>query len=163
LNFSFCQGRAAYYAPVHGLETAMQVTIFNDATQGANDVGLEFIVHGEIGIIPIAEHPQTNKIGFLSLNLFRGIFATLGAKTFYIKLVARLAKLLFNIVLNRQTMTVPAGHIGRIKAAQGAALHDNVFENFVDRMTDMNIAIGVGRAIVQDKLLAPGAGRANLP
>ena len=48
-------------------------------------------------------------------------------------------------------MTVPARHIRCIKASQGLASQDDVFQDFIDGMTDMDIAIGIRRAVVQDK------------
>ena len=48
-------------------------------------------------------------------------------------------------------MTVPARHIRRIKASQGLASQDDVFQDFIDGMTDMDIAIGIRRAVMQDK------------
>ena len=48
-------------------------------------------------------------------------------------------------------MAIPARDIGRIKIRQGFGFNNNIFQNFVNGMTDMDIAIGIGRAIVQDK------------
>ena len=36
------------------------------------------------------------------------------------------------------------------------------FSDLVERMADVDVAIGVGRAVVEDELLAPGAGLAQL-
>ena len=48
-------------------------------------------------------------------------------------------------------MTVPARHIGRIETRQGFGLDDNVLKNLVHRMADVNIAVRIRRAIVQDE------------
>jgi len=48
-------------------------------------------------------------------------------------------------------VTVPAGNVGGIKAFEPLALDDDVFQDLVDRMADVNLAIGVGGAIVQHK------------
>jgi hypothetical protein len=37
-------------------------------------------------------------------------------------------------------------------AGHRSVLHYDVFENLVKRMTDMNVAVGVGRAVVQDEV-----------
>ena len=48
-------------------------------------------------------------------------------------------------------MTIPARHVRRIKTAQGLGLDDDVFEYLVDGMADVDVTIGVGRAIMQDE------------
>ena len=48
-------------------------------------------------------------------------------------------------------MAVPARHIGRVEAAQRARFDDHVFEDLVDCVTDVDLAVGVGRAVVQDE------------
>ena len=49
-------------------------------------------------------------------------------------------------------MAIPAGYIRCIKAAQGLAFDDDVLENFIHCMADMNVAIGIGRAVMQHEL-----------
>ena len=58
----------------------------------------------------------------------------------------------FDLVFNGQTVAVPTRHVDRVKAFELARLHDHVFENFVDRVADVDVAVGIGRAIVQHKL-----------
>ncbi|MNE62898.1 hypothetical protein D3C80_1582110 [compost metagenome] len=62
-----------------------------------------------------------------------------------------------DLVLDRQAMAVPARNVGSIEARQGLGADDDVLEDLVDRVTDVNAAVGVGRAIVQDELRAPFA------
>ena len=49
-------------------------------------------------------------------------------------------------------MTVPTRHIGGIKTHLRTRLQNHIFQDLVDRMADMDITIGIGRAIVEDKL-----------
>ena len=37
-------------------------------------------------------------------------------------------------------------------AGHRSVLHDDVFENLVERMTDVNVAVGVGWAVVQNEV-----------
>lgn len=50
-------------------------------------------------------------------------------------------------------MAIPPGNIRGIKISQCFGFNNNVFEDFVYRMANMDIAIGIGRAIMQDKRL----------
>ena len=71
--------------------------------------------------------------------------------------IAHFADQLFHFQFDWQAMTIPARHIGRIFAAHGLGFNDHVFQNFVNRMTDMNIAVGIGWAVVQHKAVTTGA------
>jgi hypothetical protein len=48
-------------------------------------------------------------------------------------------------------VAIPAGHIDGIKTIQLAGFDDHVFQDLVDRMADVNLAIGVRWAVMQDK------------
>jgi hypothetical protein len=55
-------------------------------------------------------------------------------------------------VLDRQAVAVPARCVERVEAFQLAALDDHVLEDLVDRVADVDLAVGVRRAVVQDEL-----------
>ena len=61
-----------------------------------------------------------------------------------------LSKLLFDLNFDGHAMAIPSWYITRIEACHLAAFHDHVLQNLVDRMADMNIAIGIGRPIMQN-------------
>ena len=69
---------------------------------------------------------------------------------------------LFNRVFNWQAVAVPARHVHRVQPLELARLDDHVFQNLVDRMTDMDLAVGIRRAIVQHKLFCTAARDAQL-
>jgi len=48
-------------------------------------------------------------------------------------------------------VAVPARHIARIKAVDGVTFDDDVFQDFINRVTDVDVAIGIRRAVVQNK------------
>ena len=57
----------------------------------------------------------------------------------------------FDGVFNRQAVAVPTGDVLRIKASQLAGLDDHVLEHFVEGVANVQLAIGIGRPIVQHK------------
>src|SRR2546427_5637617 len=59
---------------------------------------------------------------------------------------------LFDGVLDGQAVAVPARHVQRVEAFELAALDDHVLERLVHRMADVDLAVGVGRAVMQDEL-----------
>ena len=59
-------------------------------------------------------------------------------------------------------MTVPTRNVGCIKATECARFNDDIFQCFINRMSEMNITIGIGRTIMQNKLFTSSASRSNL-
>src|SRR5690606_40899703 len=51
-----------------------------------------------------------------------------------------------------QAMAIPARHVGGVEAGQGARADDHVLDDLVNRVADVDAAVGVGRAVVQDEL-----------
>ncbi len=58
-------------------------------------------------------------------------------------------------------MAVPAGDERGPEASHGLRLDDHVLEDFVQGLAEMNVAGGIGRAIVQDVDRSAGARRKN--
>jgi len=74
---------------------------------------------------------------------------------------ARLADLLstFSSIAARGS---PSRHVGRVEAVERARLDDDVLQDLVDRVPDVDLAVRVGRAVVQDELRPPGTRGADL-
>ena len=135
--------------------------IFRNFTEGADNIGLVLVINTQIRIIPLAENTKADKVLLLPLNLAQSIVPTLLPERFIVNFNTGLTVLFLNLMFNGQTMTVPTGHIGGVITHHRARLDDNILEDFVDRMANMNNAIGVGRAVVKNKLFAPRSGLAN--
>ncbi len=130
------------------------MAVLNDFAQRPNNIGLKLVIHRQVRVFPVAQHTETHEILFLPVHLTACILPAFLTKCFDVDLDAGLADLLFNLVLNRQPVAIPAGHIRSIIATQSTGLDDDILQYFIDRMTDMNIAICVGRAIVQNEFLS---------
>ncbi|MEA3220667.1 MAG: hypothetical protein OZX49_01780 [Immundisolibacter sp.] len=143
------QRRAAVQAPVHRPLALGHVAPGHDATERAQDVGLGLRGHGQVGLLPVADHAQALKIRALPGHLLGGIGAAGGAEGVGVHLLARLAELFLHHVLDRQAVAVPAGHVGRVITIQRPGLDDDVLQDLVDRVADVDVAVGVGRAVVQ--------------
>jgi hypothetical protein len=63
---------------------------------------------------------------------------------------------LLDLVLDRQAVAVPARHVGRVEAGQRLGTDDDVLEDLVHRVADVDVAIGVRRAVVQHEARPPG-------
>ena len=148
LHLGLGQGRAAIKTPVHGLEPAEDKAFLKDFFQRAQLVGLGLWRHGGVGPLPLAQNAQSDEVFFLSGDLFVGI-----APRFVLDLGGGQAfsKLLFDLNFNGHAVAIPPGHVARIKTGQRFRFHDHVFQNFVDRVADVDVAVGIGWAVVQHK------------
>ena len=104
----------------------------NYPSESTHDVRLGLEVHGQIRVRPVADHAEADKVTALPIYLLRRVGPAGGAKLARAHPATHLADGLFDLMLDRQAMAVPAGHIGGIEAVHGTCLDDNVLEYFVD-------------------------------
>ena len=149
LDLGFGERRAAVEAPVHGLHALVEVAVGDDAAEGAQLLRLVLRRHGEVGMVPVTQHAEALEVGALQIDLLVRKGAAGGAEGAGVQLVARPAVLFLDLQLDRQAVAVPARHVGRIEAVERARLDDDVLEDLVDRMPDMDHAVGIRRTVVQ--------------
>ena len=106
-------------------------------------------------MVPIAQDTQAFEVGALLVNLLGGVGTAFG-----LHVVARdvAAMQFFNGVFNRQTMAIPTGYVGRVQPLQLACFDDHVFENLVGSVANVDLAVGIRRAVVQYKFGCVHAG-----
>ncbi|OIQ71806.1 hypothetical protein GALL_465740 [mine drainage metagenome] len=96
-------------------------------------------------MLAVAEYAQALEID----HLLRDLLGRVGAAFCLHVVAAELAAIgLFDLVFDRQAMAIPARHIHRVIARKLAGFGDHVLEDFVDRVADMDLAIGIGRSVV---------------
>lgn len=132
-----------------------QVAVADDLAQRADDVGFGFEVHGQVWAIPVAQHARADEVLLLAFNLLGRVLAALLAKLGRRQLLARFAVQLFNLQFDRQAVAVPTRHIRRVEAGHPFRLDDNVFENLVNRVTNVNAAVRIRRAVMQNEGFCP--------
>ncbi len=116
-------------------------------------------------MVPVAIDAEPLQLLALHIDPMLRVGAALGAELarWDLVLVELLGAVFFlDLPLNRQAVAVPAGHVRRILAEQALRAAHRVLEDMVERMADMHVAIRVGRAVMQDELLAPGTRGARL-
>ena len=155
LDFRLGERRVAVRAPVDRLATAIDCAAIEDGLEDL-DVGRIVVVHvGEVRVFPLGKHAQALEALALRVDLLDGHLATELADL----LGGQLVELLgtehgFDLVLDRLTVAVPAGHIGSAKAAHRLVAVDDVLRNLVLRVAEMNGAVRVRGAVVQDEGLS---------
>ena len=168
-DFGLGQGGAAGNAPINRFFAAINETLFHNIAKEAQFVGLVFLVQREIRIVPIAHNAEALELGALELNEFvrvrlagfadqgesRGSPGGAGRR-------ATLAHFLRHLEFDGQAVAVPAGDVGGAETAQGFVFDDDVLEDLVQGGADVDVAIGEGGAVVQDKFHGRGRGRPGL-
>ena len=104
-------------------------------------------------MIPIAQYTKADEVFLLLFHLLRGICT---AKLAEFGRLDILAMGLFHHQFNRQAMAIPAWHVRRVKTGHGLGFDDDVLKYLIHRMADMDIAVGIRRAVVQDEFRGAG-------
>ncbi len=152
LDLGFRERGALDRAPHDGLGAAIKLAAHQELVELADNLGLGLVVHGQIGPVPAAQNAQPLELGALHVDPLVGVFAAAGAKLGLGDLVlatALGAKQLLDLPLDGQAVAVPAGHIVHILAQSELGPHHEVLQELVQRMADVDGAVGVGRSVVQ--------------
>jgi len=156
-HLGFGQRGDAGGTPVHGLLALVQTAALGEAGQLAGGGRLVAGGHRQVGMFPVAEDAETSEFLALDVDPLLGVGAALLADLRLVHLALFAAEFLVDLELDRQAVTVPAGHVGGVEALHALALDDHVLENLVQGVADVNVAVGVGRAVVEDEF-GPVAG-----
>src|SRR5450830_1305308 len=147
-HFRLGQGRLAVKAPVDRFQTTVDIAFFQQLAQRTQLVRFITMRHGQVRIVPFAQHAQTDKVFLLALNLHIGVgtgfFQHFGRRQV-------LAVQFFDLDLDRHAVAIPARYIRRIETGQRARLDDHVFQDLVDGMAQVDVTVGIRWAVVQDE------------
>ena len=164
LDLGLGQRGFLHRGPHHRAQAAVQGAI----QQELADFGLDRRLGGEIergvALLPVAEHAQAAELGLLDAHPMLGVGAAFGAELQDgdgVLVAAGGAVLFLDLPLDRQAVAVPAGDVVSVVAAHLAGAVDHVLEDLVQRGADVQVAVRVGRAVMQDELLAAVRGRAH--
>jgi len=149
-DFGFRQSRATAGTPVDRLLAPDHAAGLEEPSQFPRDGRFIVIGHGQVRIIPLAEHPQPFELVALNIDEAFGVGAAVTPDLDQRQ--GRLAGTQFaiHLMLDGQPMTVPARHVDRIKPAHLAALDDHVLENLIESRTQVDVAVGIGRTVMKD-------------
>ncbi len=109
-----------------------------------------FIVHGQVGIFPIAQDAEALEFLLLDVNEFGGIRAAFLAHLQLAHLVLFGTEVFLHLQLDREAVAVPPRHVGGAETLHPFDFQYDVLEGFVERMADMDMSVGVGGAVMQD-------------
>ena len=142
--------------PQDRLRAAVKPAIDQKLADLADDLRLGRIGHRGIGVVPVADHAEALELGLLHGDPMGGELAAFAAELIGRDAVLRnflRPVLFFDHPLDRQPVAVPAGNIGRVLAQHLLGAVDQILQDLVQRVADMEMAVGIGRAVMQDEFL----------
>ena len=119
------------------------------------------MVHGGIALRPGTRDAEPAELTFLHAHPACGVLAALVAELqnrHRVLVFAARPVFFLDLPFDRQAVAVPARDIQSIKARFLRRAVHHILENFVQRGADVQVTIGIGRAIVEYEFLPPEAG-----
>ena len=156
LDLGLGEGGVAVTAPVHGLAAAVDGAAVEDGLEDLDVGGVVVVDVGEVGIVPLGEDAEAPEALALGVNLLDGHLAAELADLLGGKLVELLgAEHLLDLVLDGLAVAVPAGDVRRLVALHGPVAVDDVLGDLVLGVAQVDGAVGVRGAVMEDELLVP--------
>ncbi|MNX80269.1 hypothetical protein D3C86_1119240 [compost metagenome] len=152
LDFCIREGRALDRRPHDGLGAAIQLARVLELVELGDDGRLGREVHGGVAVVEVAGDAQALELIALHVDPAGGVFTAGLAELRLGDLVlaaALGAELLLDLPLDRQAVAVPAGDVVDVIAQQEARADHEVLQRLVQGVADVDVAVGVGRAVVQ--------------
>jgi hypothetical protein len=106
---------------------------------------------------PVAEDAEATELGALDVDELLGVLPAARADLdLRQRLLLRAAEVLLDVQLDREPVAVPARHVRRESAGHRAVLHDDVLQHLVERGAEVDVAVRVGRTVVQHEARLSG-------
>ena len=151
LNFSLSQSGLIVRAPVYRLHAAVNIALLCHLAKDGDLLCNKIVGQRQIRVIPVTDNAQTLKLGSLGVYVLQCELLALVAEVLVADLMSVQTKSGNCLTLDRQTVGVPARHIRRLEACHILVTHDEVLEDLVQCVTQMQIAVCIRRAIVENK------------
>jgi len=150
LHLRLGQRRLAGGAPVDGLLALVDVACKHQPGELGRRDRLVLVMHGQVGIVPLAEHPEPFEFAALDVDKTLCVLAAVPPLLGLREAALAVAQLLVHLVLDGQTVAVPARHVDAVVARHILRLDDEVLDDLVEGRPEMDVAVGIRGAVVQD-------------
>jgi hypothetical protein len=136
---------------VDGTLALVDLAALEEGGQVLEDLGLVGRVHGQVRRRPCPEDAQALELLALDADEPLGILAALLADGRDRQGLFLLAEVPVDVDLDGQAVAVPAGDVRGVMAEHGAGFDDEVLEDLVEGRAEVDVAVGVGRPVVEDE------------
>ena len=163
LDLRLRKRRAAGDAPVHRLVPAVDATGGKALPEFADDSRLVGVGHRQVGGVPVAEHAEPLELGALhvdeTLGVLPALLPELGGTEFLFLRPERLV----DLKLDRQAVAVPARDVWCVISFNTSRLYNYILEYFIERVSHVDMSVGIRGAVVENIGRLPGAERTQRP
>ncbi len=132
-------------------EALVYVSFPYQHSEGPYYTGLICFLHGEVGIVPPSENAQPLELLPLNVHEPGRVFPAPLPYLHPGEGRPFAARFRHNLVFYRHSVTIPAGNERRVVPHHGMALHDEILQYLVESGSQMDVAVGVWRAIMEDE------------
>ena len=136
-------------APVDGLKSLIDMAVLIHLAEDADFIGFEALVHGLVGVLPVADNAEALEALALDIDVLLGIGFAGGAEVRNAHGLVVELLLLDDGALDGHAVVIPAGDIRSVVAAHRVGADDEVLDGLVERVTHVDVAVGERRAVVQ--------------
>ena len=146
------QGGLVVGAPVDGLHALIDEALFRHLAEDLDLLGLKLGQQGDIGVLPLPQHPQALELLGHPAHVLGGELLALVPEGGHGHFLPLDALVLQDGGLDGQAVGVPAGDVGGAVARHVLVFDDDILQDLVHGGADVDIAVGIGRAVVEDEL-----------
>jgi hypothetical protein len=143
--------------PHYGFAATDQLAAHRDFQELVHRRSFRRIRHGQVGVVPVAHDAEAFELGALHVDPFLGVGAaglTELARGHVALLFVVGAIVFLDLPFDGQAVTVPAGDVVGVEPGHLARTHHKVLEDLVHRRADVDVAVRVGRTIMEHELRA---------
>ena len=153
--------------PHHRTQAAVERPVQQELADFPRDRSLRRVVHRRVASGPITGDAQPLELGRLNIQPALGIGAALGPEVQHrhrILVAARAAVFFLHLPFDRQAMRIPARDEIGVEPGHAVGTHDHILQDAVQRVADVQIAIGIDGSVMQHEGgPAGGGGPAAVP
>ena len=162
LDLGLGEGRPARDAPVDGLLRFVDEVLVEEGRELPDDRRLIPGLHGQIRMLPLAHDAETLELLALDRDEALRVAAAFAPELEGAHPGLLRSEIAIDLQLDGQAVTVPARQVGGVEADHRPAADDDVLENLVETGPQVEVPVGVGRAIVKDEALLSATGFPDL-
>ena len=150
--------------PKHRLRPLVEGSVHEEGAELTDDLGFGFRRHGRVRPVPVAEHAEPAELAALDVDPAGGELTALLAELndgHLVLVLAGGAVALLDLPLDGKAVAVPAGDVVGVLPQHLLGAVDDVLEDLVEPGADVDVAVGVRRAVVKNELLPACGGLAQ--
>ena len=157
-DLGFGQRSLVVDAPVDRAQALVDEFLFQKVVERRQHHRLVLRSHGGVGLVPASEDADAFELLALQIEKFLRVLSARFPDLQLGHLQFLAAQLLIDLDLDGQAVAIPSRDVRRVESRHGLGFDDEILQALVQRMSEVNGAVGIGRTVVQNVARGPAAG-----